>query len=1142
MVRRSTRTKSKPVQYKETDSSEDERSGSEIEEEEEKEKEEEEYTYKSSRSNKRSRKPSNYNKQSKRLKQNNGKSVKAIRQMEDNMEENYLFEALMNTETNISDLALDWLESYEEEVADSQQNEAITNLINLILRSCGSLHLFQPHDLINLESCDETTEEITIAFGQQTSHKWPYKALPTFKKNVAIFFTNIIELSHEKGLLYNEDKQELSSDLMSYILTWISCLTTTTIRSLRYTSVEILMLIQIELCRIIKTVSANLERTENQLNRLKDTTKAKYKSLNETSKTYKHEIDTITDYFQDITKTVIDNRYKDVDPQIRLTCLKDLNESMIIFPQFFCQGVYLRYFGWSLTDSISQVRVENSKVLLRLYKSFKNEVPLGLQQFSEKYKSQFVKMSQIDSDLQVKLNCFGILNELLKRGFLDEEESKGIIQAYPFDKNIKLQIECSKFIELYNNEEFENVKDKYDTILIYKNDQNLSFILKMKLLINSCKSVEEGKPLSDMFVHIASEYNKNWELLVDYFLLDVSSLKFNDENDEDIENEEITNFQNYIELQLQDKIILLQFINGYFKYILNNKKITQEIVTNQLTKLIEHLPRLGSECLKEKKLFISFLNLWTELTVYQKDSIFNLFNKLDKIEQYEDITKNIFKYFKESNLSNEFNEYFIKVFEPSKNVLTTNCKSFAQTSLQELVEEINQIILDEDNEETESYSEIEMNEQKTIIQKINKVSPLILKLKQIGDFINITNLTNISDLIDNLTFKIFKKLHFSLILSNWKQNFLAQTESFENNLSNLFDFILTILSWKFEKLMEVQNEKEQKSIAIDLQFDNFVDLINEIIKLIYDCQKDKEMIQIKTILILKYIEFISSFKFFYVKYQNNNEFENFKQFFQSNIQLILIKRDLQFEILELFLIKENQLGHELNVELDRNDDEGVNYDDYIKRNEHRDDSNINAIRESSLFDDDDDDNETQQETQQETQTETQKIQEQIKENRKRERIWKYEKELALLTLKIISLFNLGLVQEDIWQRLELNSGKLGDVYKQIINQQQKKIESMKEHSGNADNNMEDLNLDEEGGRTDPIEENVGKNTSPVANEEDNNDNVDDSESLQADHNVDGHDNTTNQPEDIIEHNESNVNEDISNSNDANNVLTNPVST
>ena len=124
------------------------------------------------------------------------------------------------------------------------------------------------------------------------------------------------------------------------------------------------------------------------------------------------------EYFNDTGNIVIDRRYRDIDPQIRLACLKNLCEFILIYPDFFCQGIYLRYFGWLLSDPIAQVRIENTRSLLKLYRSISPaDLTLGLRQFSEKYKLQIIKMSQIDSDAQVKLNILGICCELLRLGF-----------------------------------------------------------------------------------------------------------------------------------------------------------------------------------------------------------------------------------------------------------------------------------------------------------------------------------------------------------------------------------------------------------------------------------------------------------------------------------------------------------------------------------------------------------------------------------------------------------------------------------------------------------------------------------------------------------------------------------------------------
>lgn len=74
-----------------------------------------------------------------------GKGKKRQEDLEDDWEENYLYQALSSPEINVVDLAQEWVETYEEEsILNTTDLTTITLLMNLILRSCGSFHLSNP--------------------------------------------------------------------------------------------------------------------------------------------------------------------------------------------------------------------------------------------------------------------------------------------------------------------------------------------------------------------------------------------------------------------------------------------------------------------------------------------------------------------------------------------------------------------------------------------------------------------------------------------------------------------------------------------------------------------------------------------------------------------------------------------------------------------------------------------------------------------------------------------------------------------------------------------------------------------------------------------------------------------------------------
>lgn len=1045
MARRLTRRQAaNPVSYRESSDSEVEESF---------EPEEDDY---STRPTKRKANNKSSSASKKRKKSGTKTSKKSLKQLEEELEENYLYKALSSNEVNIQDIALDWIEEYEEDQVDDKY-ESITGLINFILRSCGSLHLFQPHDLSNLESSADTVDEIGIAFGDQSSHKYPFKAVPVFKKNALQLFKEIIDIAHEKGLLYKydnnreeEEEESLASPLMSYILTWVTSLSSSPIRLLRYTSTEILFAIQLQLCKIIASVESSLERSQRQLSKIKKSNKSKYNTISKTIESCQLQKRTILEYFNDTGNIVIDRRYRDIDPQIRLACLKNLCEFILIYPDFFCQGIYLRYFGWLLSDPIAQVRIENTRSLLKLYRSISPaDLTLGLRQFSEKYKLQIIKMSQIDSDAQVKLNILGICCELLRLGFLEEKDTRQVIENFPFSGPSKLQIEGARFVTILNDENLTGINDKYRLFIeTYKPNQfetDLPFCLDIKSLINLLKFVAD-KPLHLVFQNMSSHYEGNWEMLVKYFLLDISLIKFSKkdkEEEEFVEGEEIEEFRQFIDLNSDERLILLKFIQGFVEYVYTKKN--PEEVESQLVRLIEYLPQIQNVCVRSSKMFPVFLNIWTTL-LKGRQSVYNISNKLDKLDQYDEISSEIIKYFKDFDTVAEFSSYFTALFD--SHGLTTNIKFSIQTVLEELCEEVVKTISDQQSEDDDIGStNTEVLEQTKLIKTLEVALPILQKIKQMGDFVNIANLSNMVDLLSSLVNRVLRKFDLALIMSQWKHNFLEQLPQFLPALTCLYDLTLVVVSWKFEKLVEIEKD-EQRHYAIDLEFDGIVDLVNQTIRLIYECTNSVQFLDLKTLLISRYIDFMLSFKVFYVRFQADNSFDNFQEFFNSNMQLLLIKRDMQFQLLELFLIKEVRLGHLLNVDLDRDDEEDVNYEDYTEKIDE------SYLQEKSMFDDDD--QTLQPSTEDSSTTRNQEV-----EAKKKEKIWNLEKDLSVFTLKLISLVNVLLVQDELYNRIKLNKDKLGSVFAKIIQQQDEHANTIKNQAvSNKERESEESRISE----------------------------------------------------------------------------------
>ncbi|KAI5964010.1 IRR1 [Candida theae] len=1047
-----------------------------------------------------------------------GKGKKKQPQLEDDWEENYLYQALSSPEINVTDLAQEWIETYEEEaVSDNTHSLAITLVINLILRSCGSFHLFQPHDLINLASTAVTVEEITLAFGNQSTHKFAFKLVPVFKKNVLQFFQNIIEICHEKGLLYppytqgsndadyDEDDYDAaseSSQLMALLLTWVTSLTRSAIRALRYTSTEISMAMQLALSKIGKSVTANLSRSRKHLGRLNDERSTKYKTIRSTITNYESQLNTLNGYFDDIASTVVSQRYKDFDPQIRLIVVKYLIDTMSAYPSYFCQSQFLKYFGWLLSDPINQVRSEISRDLLKLYKMNKNQdIVDGLTQFSIKFKPQFILMCEVDIDTNVRTNCCGILTEMVKMGFLDAKDKHEVIKAFPFTATkLKLQHDFVRFVQVATDENAIQVMEKNQSIFerdsYVLHDHDARQLLKIKVMLEELSFlVEKDAPLEKIFESelMTSVYAPNLRSLLDYLLTDNAELRVikdgDVDGDEEVEEEEkekdsdLNQVKMLVQLDDVQKLTLLKTIHGLIKASIvklkgkqagASKAEEEEIRSTIITQFIDYIPKLQSFCFKANNRFKIFVRIWQDLIDDKHNCIFNYYIKLDKVEEYELAIKEILQYFYEFSMVDEFQPFFEKLF--SSRGLTESIKFEVQRIVNALVENTTVYLRDSQEEEEERVeddndnddpekqklqereeladSSIDMdrdiviwtNRQKHVIKLCREVSILVQKIILVGNYVNIANLDKIDDLIYQFNNRILNKFDLNVVLNEWKHDFILQLPKFTNALVSVIELVFIISGWKFEKMIDTAPQ-DQHQFDVELEFEMVGDVVSNLIRYI-DELKDlntatedtsvedlDKLVEFKCQLINQYINLVISFRLFYVKFQDDNQFKHFKLFFRSNKPVIMIKRDLQMELLEMFLIKEMKLAHLLGIELDRDDEEGVHYEDYVEKqvqvgqveeNEDAEDG------ENEEVDVDEDVDEEERRRRCETRRRSLRAN---KEQLKQVKIWDLEKDLSVYTLKLISLVKMQLVSQDIYQRLKKNAGKLGEVFYKVIEQE-----------------------------------------------------------------------------------------------------------
>jgi cohesin complex subunit SA-1/2 len=129
-------------------------------------------------------------------------------------------------------------------------------------------------------------------------------------------------------------------------------------------------------------------------------------------------------------------RYKDSDMYIRADSLNALSRYTLIRPDIFIVGLYLKYFGWMLSDKDAVVRKAAVSGLLMPFRQAKNGGKgvsgikidtSAMDSVIDKFHERLADMV-LDADLSVAEVTMELLLVLLRKSFFDELENDAVWQ------------------------------------------------------------------------------------------------------------------------------------------------------------------------------------------------------------------------------------------------------------------------------------------------------------------------------------------------------------------------------------------------------------------------------------------------------------------------------------------------------------------------------------------------------------------------------------------------------------------------------------------------------------------------------------------------------------------------------------------
>lgn len=237
--------------------------------------------------------------------------------------------------------------------------------------------------------------------------------LRTFKDNLLTFWDNLV-LECQNGPLFDH---VLMEKCMDYVIA-LSCTPPRVFRQI--TTLVGLQLVS-SLVTVAKTLGQSRETAQRQLNAEKRKKKdgLRLESLTKALSETHEKITMAEEMMRKIFTGLFMHRYRDVDPDIRMACIRAIGSWIVSYPSLFLQDLYLKYIGWTLNDKHPGVRRTSITALQNLYEVDDNVPSLGL--FTERFCSRMIELAD-DIDVSVAVSAIGLLKHLLRHQLLGDED------------------------------------------------------------------------------------------------------------------------------------------------------------------------------------------------------------------------------------------------------------------------------------------------------------------------------------------------------------------------------------------------------------------------------------------------------------------------------------------------------------------------------------------------------------------------------------------------------------------------------------------------------------------------------------------------------------------------------------------------
>ncbi|XP_026698266.1 cohesin subunit SA-2-like isoform X2 [Athene cunicularia] len=335
-----------------------------------------------------------------------------------------LFEVVNIGKRAMQSVVDDWIEAYKQD-----RNVALLDLINFFIQCSGCQGMVTAEMIQSLHKKD-IIQKMTETFDEETGLQykkfmvypwiltvtWPvdmdnedYPLIRTgpywkkFKANFCEFIAVLVQQC-QCSILYD-------SYLMNTIISLLTDLADSMVRAFRHTST----LAAMKLLTAIVSIHLNLDVNKHNAQRLYEVEKKRISGkrtnyrldqLERKRKEYEHKLLEIQNMMNAIFKGTFLNRYCDVIPEIRATCIEEFGSWIKTYPDAFLNDKYLKYIGWMLYDKQAEVRLKCLLGLQGIYS--RRELVSRMDLFTSRFKDRIVSMP-LDKDHEVAVQAMKLL-------------------------------------------------------------------------------------------------------------------------------------------------------------------------------------------------------------------------------------------------------------------------------------------------------------------------------------------------------------------------------------------------------------------------------------------------------------------------------------------------------------------------------------------------------------------------------------------------------------------------------------------------------------------------------------------------------------------------------------------------------------